>query len=90
MFLPFYAFLFLVCIFFFGYRHEVGTDYYGYLSIFDRVDDNSGFIKARFEPGFVFVNSVFKSLGFSGNDLLFFLFLLTFLFLFLAIKEGSL
>lgn len=80
-FLPFASLVLLM-----GFRHEVGTDYWGYLSIYERFEAGDLFVVERFELGFVLVMEGVSALGLSGNFLLFLLYALTMTLYWAAIR----
>lgn len=77
-----------------GFRFEVGTDWYGYVSIYndlygqDLFDKGFAFFKG-FEPGFVALNVALNRLGYSYYAIFFVSALITYVFLFSAVAKSA-
>lgn len=77
-----------------GFRFEVGTDWYGYVSIYNDLygkgifDTGFAFFKG-FEPGFVALNVALNKLGYSYYAIFFVSALITYIFLFSAVARSA-
>ena len=87
---------FLLFIFFWftaGWRYETGTDYLAYVRIFDSSSDLSHLLHTgtfdvpMIEPGYLFINSIFISLGVDVNYMFLFISFCTTLLLFRSFED---
>lgn len=61
---------FSFCTLLFGLRFGVGTDYNGYISMFERIGENNQYLKDRLEPGYYYLNLAVHDLGLNANYVL--------------------
>jgi len=61
MILPIFFFFLVVGLI--GLRHEVGTDYYSYIWIFEEIARNNEILISKLEPGYVLLNRVVFTSG---------------------------
>jgi len=72
------GFFFAIVVLMFGLRYGVGTDYFGYLDVFERVKSQNVLFLQNIEPGFILLNTLIAEMGFSGQAVLFFCFAISF------------